>query len=259
LILQGTTNTLSITDTDGISVTGGTLIDTITFTSGVTATTVDSGAGADVLVLNGTNTLSIADSAGGISVTGGTGVDTITFTTAVTATTVLGGSGADVITFAGSVANTATVAGGTGADSINLGATHTGAVKVTSGNGDSIAATALTLAGTAFAANDTITFGNGVDVITNFIAGATKDSLDVTTPGAAITGIGVTAASLTATKTLFLSGAYNTTTKVFTIAADAGGADTLIVDTADTAAATADTWVVLVGVVTNTLHADNFV
>ena len=132
-------------------------------------------------------------------------------------------------------------------------------MKVTSANGDSIAATTITLAGTAFASGDTITFGNGVDVITNFIAGGTKDSLDVTTAGAAITGIGVTAASLTATKTLFLSGAYNATTKVFTIAADAGGADTLIVDTVDTAAATADTWVVLVGVGSASLHADNFV
>ena len=149
-----------------------------------------------------------------------------------------------------------TVTAGTGADSITI--TAGGTDKIVVANGDSKAPTLITLADTTtflFAAADTITFGNGVDVVTGFTAGATGDTLDVTTAGAAITGIGVDAAALTATSELFFSGAWDSSTKVFTIAADGAGADTLLVDTVDTVASTADTWVVLVGVDSDNLHA----
>ncbi len=146
---------------------------------------------------------------------------------------IIGGSGADVITAGGGAD---TITGGTGADTITLGA---GVDTVIQADGASVARTADNVS-TNFADGDTITFGNGVDrIVSGFTAGAGGDRLDVGTAGAAITGIGVAEATMTASKTLFLSGAFVTATGVFTIAADGVGADTLIVDT--TAAADRDT------------------
>ena len=175
-----------------------------------------------------------------------------------------GGTGADTI-IAGNGADT--IDAGTGADTITL--TETAANEVvdalTQAAGDSVVATAKS-AGmadtTAIAATDTLTFGNGVDTITGFNAGAGGDTLDVGTAGAAITGIGVDENDLTASKTLFFSGAYDAATGVFTIAADGAGADTMIMDTTDAGdrdVLATDSVVILIGVDSDDLHADNFI
>jgi len=172
---------------------------------------------------------------------------------------VTGGTGADYIV-GSAVANTIT--GGAGADTIDGGA---GADRVVQGLTDSVARTASTFAGAAVAAADTITFGNRVDVISGFVAGAAGDVLDVLVAGAPTSLIGETVADLTAgQEVFFVSGAYNATTRVFTIAADGTGADTAIVQ-ADNAVAASDALttnasiVILVGVDSDNLVAANFI
>ena len=125
------------------------------------------------------------------------------------------------------------------------------------GASDSKVATANTTTGT-IAAGQTITFGDGLDTVTNF--NAAVDILNVGTGGAAASGIGLNEAAFTATKTIFFSGAYSG--GVFTIADDGLGADTLLLDTTDAAdinIATANTWVLLVGVDSDTLIAGTFI
>jgi len=193
LTLANGSNTLSIGDSDGISVTGGTGIDALTFTVAVTATTVVGGTGADTVQLAaGGNTLSINDT-DGIVVTGGSGIDALTFTTTVTATTVVGGTGADTVqlaaggntlsindtdgivvtggsgidalTFTTAVTAT-TVVGGGGADTIALGV---GTNSISAGStGGSVAITGSTGIDTIVitAGSSTVTGGAGADVIT---------------------------------------------------------------------------------------------
>lgn len=235
----------------GSALTSGTTVDLYFIKSGATvantlAAEVTAGNAVKIstITLNGTLVATDFVSVNDLLI-GTAGADTLTGTAA--AETILGRSGVDVIT------------GGAGADAMTGGA---GADVFIQADGASVVKSASNLVGANFAAADTITFANGVDVITGFTAGTGGDSLDVGTAGAAITGIGVAAATMTATKTLFLSGAYVVATGVFTIAADGTGADTLIVDTtvaADQAIATADTWVVLVGVDSDNLVAANFI
>lgn len=170
---------------------------------------------------------------------------------------IIGGTGADTIV-AGNGADT--VDAGTGNDTITLTETAANSAvdAVIQGDSDSTAPSAKTTADAGnFAANDTLTFGNGVDVIYGFTAG--KDTIDVTTAGAAITAIGVAENALTANKTLFLSGDFVLATGVFTIKADGAGADTLIFDTADTDIMANDNAIVLVGVDSADLVAGTFV
>jgi len=187
----------------------------------------------------------VVGSAGANVINGGTGADTI-----------VAGNGAD------------TIDAGTGADSVTL--TETAANQavdaLTQAAGDSVVATAKSAGmadDEAIAATDTITFANGIDVITGFNAGASGDTIDVGTAGAAITGIGAGVEdAMTASKTLFFSGSYNATTGVFTIAADGTGADTMIADTTDAGdrdIMASDSIFILVGVDSDDLHADNFI
>lgn len=186
----------------------------------------------------------IVGSAGANVINGGTGADTI-----------VAGNGAD------------TIDAGTGADSVTL--TETAANQavdaLTQAAGDSVVATAKSAGmadDTAIAATDTLTFGNGVDTITGFNAGASGDTINVGTAGAAITGIGTTEDALTASKTLFFSGAFVASTGVFTIDADGDGADTMIMDTTDAGdrdVLATDSVVILIGVDSDDLHADNFI
>jgi hypothetical protein len=226
--------------------------------TGLTITKLDAdSAGYQIVdgsLMTGALGINVSDTAGhtigsGLNLTGGSGADQ------------LGGSNkADVLT---GNADADTLTGGAGADSIVLTEGTAAVDKVVQANGASIVKTGGTaVALTNFASGQTIIFANGVDVITGFEAGATKDTIDVTTEGVAITGIGVDPGAMTADKTIFLSGAYVAETGTFTIAADGVGLDTLVVDTTDDAdqdLTTADTWVVLVGVGSASLHANNFV
>ena len=107
---------------------------------------------------------------------------------------------------------------------------------------------------------DKIVFANGVDQITDFTAGGTTDDVNTSVAGEATSGIGVSnneygggAADL-----LFLSGAFNTSTNTFTVAANGEGADTVI---SSLAQATSEAIVgtlghfILIGVDSDDLHA----
>ena len=195
---------------------------------GTSAATVQGGSGAD----------SITGSGGADSLIGGSGNDTI-----------LGGAGVD------------TIAGGVGGDSITGGS---GADQFQVTTATSIAASLVTAAAATIAAGDTLTFANGVDIITDFSAGTGGDVLENT--GAVVatiaTGIGVAVANtgfVTTTQAYLLSGNWNSNTKVFTITADAVGADTLVIEgTAATTLANNASHVVLVGVNSGVLVAANF-
>jgi Ca2+-binding RTX toxin-like protein len=151
------------------------------------------------------------------NLTGGAGDDTIT--TGGGADIVLGGDGNDTIT-GGDAADTIT--GGAGVDTITTG---TGADKIfAAGVGESVAASANTLANTV-AATNTLTFGSGVDVITDFNKGtdllykagtAASDSTNVAAINA-IYGVAKTVTISAADDAYVVYGSYATTTGVFTI------------------------------------------
>lgn len=158
-----------------------------------------------------------------------------------------------------------TITAGAGADTMVANAAGQDTFVIATGS--SKVYTATSDANTAYAAAETITFGNRVDVITGFTAGSTGDKLSTGVTGGVIATSGLTATlanntDATADKAYFLSGAFVAATGVFTIAADGAGADTLIwsnIDAANDTQATVDTWVVLVGVDSDLLHANNFI
>ena len=237
------TNTIA-----GSSVAANNSVEITQLVATVTAFTATAGQAVSLAGVTAIGTVAAAQ----LTLTGSTGAETLTGSSTL-GTTITGAAGNDTIT-GGKALDL--INAGTGADTINPGV-DTIADVITQANGDSIAPSATTLAGANIAAADTITFANGVDVINGFVPAT--DTIDTTTAGAAITGIGVAAATLTANKTLFLSGAYVSSTGVFTIAADGTGADTLILDTVDTALTTNDTAIVLVGVDSDDLLAGTFV
>jgi len=174
-------------------------------------------------------------------------VDTISNFTKIDGTT-----GADFIV--GNASGAQTINGGTGGDWLTGGS---GADTFVHATGDSVGYSATSESST-FTATDTITFGNGVDVISNFTAGT--DTIDTATSGAAITAIGVATGLTTSAQNYYLSGDYVVATGVFTIAADGVGADTLVMDNAD-AGATIDvntSYIVLIGVNSANLVAGSF-
>lgn len=189
---------------------------------------ITGGLAADI-INGGAGNDTIDGGAGNDSITGGVGNDAIT-----------GGSDADYLT------------GGLGVD------TYVQAVT------NSVLSTAQsTSAGTAIAAGQTITFANGVDVISDFLAGTGGDVIDTVGVGAAITAITVANNALEADKNYFFSGSYNSLTGVFTIAAAGTGPDTMIMSTV-TATAASQNWatnqdaIVLIGVDSDNLVAGNF-
>jgi S-layer protein len=139
----------------------------------------------------------------------------------------------------------------------------TGLDKVTGGDGadvfvqaatDSIARTAETLTDGGVANADTITFGNGVDIITDFVSGT--DTIDVESAGAATTLMAVdpTGAALTNAVTYSVLGTFVESTGVFTVNSAATSATAnvatalLVAEAADADAAAQTGWVVLTGV-----------
>jgi len=176
-------------------------------------------------------------------ITGGAGVDTI-----------LGGAGNDVIT-AGAGADEIT--GGTGNDDVTLGTGAEDYNIAANGNAAGSVLTAENITETGVIATETITFGNGVDIIRGFQTGAGGDSIDGANAGNATTAVGVDVRINNATTTYYLDGDYNEATGVFTGATT--GADALIYQGAAGADLSAvDTFVVLIGVDHATFHADNF-
>jgi hypothetical protein len=163
------------------------------------------------------------------------------------ANTVVGGSGKDTIIAGGGIDS---IDANDDADTITLTETTSAADTVIFADGDGVASTAATIAAGnagAIAAGDDVTFGNGVDTVTGFAAAT--DFLDVSVAGEITTGIGMTENAMTATKTVYFSGSFNSATNVFTIAAAGAGADTLILDTTtDRDIIGTDSALVLIGV-----------
>lgn len=225
----------------------------------------------DMVVTGGSaRFLSLETGSGDDSVTGTTGADSIWTNNGDD--TVTAGGGADTIRTDG---GDDTVSDGTGADTITAG-TGTDAVNLTvDGTSDQIrqlstdsaAASATTFAGATVSAGDSMTFGNGVDVVRNFSAGATAsggDTLQVLVAGAPTTLIGQTVVNLSAGNAVFFaSGNFNASTGRFVITAPGVGADTIILQSTGTGASDALTTnasaLVLVGVDYDDLVAGNFV
>jgi hypothetical protein len=185
------------------------------------------------------------------------------------AISVLGGAGDDEI-IGTDIGDTIDAAGG--ADSITLG---DGDDTVTFDFTDSVAATSIIDAtdDTAMAAadiisvGDTITFDNGVDVVTGFDVDA--DEIDVATAGAAVSALGEAADSLddvglaATDDTLFLSGIWDADTATFEITADGAGTDTMVLSvdagTVGASLLTSTSLMILVGVESGDLVAANFI
>jgi hypothetical protein len=259
----------------------GTNFNTAFASGGVDLSTTTTGAGAITINMDsftGTAKLTANSAAGAIVLSGvkfsqidvtttGSGAQTITSTGANNvivnatssegATSITTGAGDDTIHLhATSADGLNTITAGAGADTINLYTNFASIDKIVQADGDSMASTANTITSN-IATGDTITFGNGLDIVRNF---GVNDNIDVGTGGAAVSGLTMDKADFAATTTIFLSGTYAEDT--FTIAADGGGTDTLLLDTTavdDTDIATADTWILLSDVTSDALSAGSFV
>jgi len=251
-----TVTALTSTDAKNIIVTGaGDLISAAAVTSGTAIASVDASAATGAVTFNAGN------SAVKVTATGGSGI--FTFTGGIIADVITGGSAADALTGG---AGADTIVGGAGADAITGG---TGADSMTGGSGadtyveadgTSVAASSSSLS-TNVAAGDSLVFGNGVDIITDFTAGTGGDVIDALVAGLPITGIGVAAAAgFVAANTYFLSGSWDSSTKTFVVLADGTGADTAIINGKAATALSANTSIViLVGVDSDDLVAANVI
>jgi len=146
--------------------------------------------------------------------TGGSGADTFN-----------GGTGDDVFN-AGAGNNT--LDGGAGDDTYNLADGGTDTILHNAADSTVYSAEGITEA--AVAVGESLTFGNGIDVVNGFTAGTGGDIINGTNAGAPTTLVGSNQTGNTAATTYFASGAFVLSTGVFTIAADGAGADTLIID-----------------------------
>jgi len=215
--------------------------------------------------------------------------------------TITSGSGADTVTGSSGDDNLTTNNGsdiinsGTGNDVIDAGGSHdtivgssTGTNGITGGSGGdtmtggtavdtyvlssltSVTPSAISFASTIVAIGDSITFANGVDVITNYStttgagAGATDDILNITDArsGVPTTLIGTTVSDVGATDTFMANGAWDASAKTFTISADSIGADMLfaeIIDGTNDGIAAFTGSVILQGVLFSDLNAAGFV
>ena len=224
------------------------------FESSTSRTTFKPILGADMTALTGGGTLTgtgyadtIRGGAGNDTLIGGAGNDTIT--TGTGTDTVDGGAGDDTITAGG---GTATIDGGAGADTITgssgvdviTGGAGNDTIDISSGGvdviigglaGTSTVKSGVSIAGANLAANDTITFTNGIDTITGFgstdlIQKAAANNTDV----AALTnlvGVGKTAALNDADGAYVVYGVMSSS-NVFTVEADyhaSTGNDALVV------------------------------
>jgi hypothetical protein len=224
----------------------------MTMSTSTTGGTVVSGSGADT----------VTGTAGADNITTNNGSDVIT-----------SGTGNDVIdaggshdTIIGSTTGTNTITGGAGGDTMTGGsAVDTYVASSTT----SVTPSAISMAGATIAIGDSVTFANGVDLITNFQAttgsmAATDDILNITDAVAGIptTLIGKTVTDVGGSDTYMGNGAWDANAKTFTFSADSIGADMLFAEvlngTNDGIAAFTGV-IILEDVKFSDLHASNFV
>lgn len=163
---------------------------------------------------------------------GGAGNDTLNG--AAGSDRLIGGAGADLLS------------GGTGKDTFVEGLTQ--GVKISTAMADG-----------NLSVGDQLVFANGVDLISDFVAGNGGDVLDLVNAGSAISALGVSNTALIKGVNYFLSGIWDATSKVFTLAADGSGSSTLVLQ--GSAGADIDqngSLVILVGVDSDNLQAGNF-
>jgi hypothetical protein len=103
-----------------------------------------------------------------------------------------------------------------------------GADTTMGGLGNEGDAVSLALAGALFEADSVFTFGNRVDIITDFNADAVGDQPDVQ-PGTGISGIGVANHALAAGTNYFLAEAWDADALTFTFAVEGTCTDTWII------------------------------
>ena len=270
LNITGTGNTAAAID---ITALGATNLSSVTF-SGINTTravTIDASASTVNLSLAGGDfTGTYTTGSGADSVSGGALADVITTNNG--ADTVNSGGGNDyVLTGAGNdVINLGTGAdtldAGTGADAVTLTVDGT-TDRVRQISTYSLAASSTSFEGANVAAGDSMTFGNGVDVVNNFLAGAGAgaDQLEVLVGGAIPNSlIGQTVADLSAGNAVFYaSGTFNAATGRFTISANGVGPDTMIIQSTGAGASdnltTNASGLVLVGVDSDNFAAGNFI
>jgi len=223
-----------------ITVTGSSAIEITAFTSSSAVTSINASGNSGGFVMG-----AASQSTAATLFTGGSGNDTL-----------IGNSGDD------------SLIGGAGNDSLNGGAGDD-SFDLTGGGNDTIvaplstAASAVSIAAGnagAIAAADTLTFGNGVDVVTGF--SGSGDLITVTTPGTLASLIGQTENDLAELTTFYASGTWDADESKFTISANGAGPDTLISQNEATSAnddiATMNTFMVLVGVDSDDLSTADF-
>ena len=190
-------------------------IDTIIVNDGTHSdTSVNGGEGDDIIRASGTSTK-------GLMLDGNKGNDTIV-SQGAKGSTVFGGEGNDTIVSASALGETSTIDAGIGAD---LVATETSAAveTVVFNAGDSVAATKSSLGNTPGAAiAGTITFGNGVDIITGitgFAPAATNDLIDIDfDPSAFVIANGLANTTVLATDAVYaVQGDLASDNKTFTV------------------------------------------
>ena len=218
--------------------------DTLNVNGATASSSLYGGQGADTIQLGAvavTNTVISGDNDNdtinqavgasllGSTLGGGQGNDTITVGAATSTVIANGDDGNDTIVTG---ASADTIDGGAGNDNITAGAgidVMTGGAGqdtfVQSVSGLGAVPTATVFAGANYSAGDTLTFGNGIDIVTDFTA---NDLLDTATAANAVTANGVATGSALGASNYFLQGTYNATTSVFTVGTTAANIDYLV-------------------------------
>jgi hypothetical protein len=197
-------------------------IDTINVGAGDhSGTSINGGEGDDILRNRDGFTTE------GLMMNGDAGNDTI-ISIGTAGSTVTGGEGEDTIVAVAGVGEDSEIDAGVGADSVNIFGSFGDEVVIFE-NGDSVVATASSLGNTPFIPiAGTITFGDGVDVITGFQTGVDSVDVDITVPVAFTQALAVANTdSLAVNSITEVAGVFDEATGVFSTAnIAAGGAAT---------------------------------
>ena len=275
-----TLTNFTTTDMTSLVVTGDNAVDVGT-SSGVNVATVDASAmtatfagvfSASIVAMTvkapATFAGTITTGSGADTVTGSTGDDN--FTTGNGADVITMGTGNDTVnaggandTIIGSTSGTNAITGGNGSDTMTGGTAVDTYVQTTV---TSTAPSSISMAAAIVAIGDSMTFANGVDIITNFsttvgAAGATDDVINMVSTTLPTTLIGKTVSDVGTTDSYYASGAWDANAKTFTISGSGVGADTFVADVTNSAndgVAAFTGGIVLIGVDFDNLVAGQF-
>jgi len=241
-----------------------------TVTAATIATAMVTATGPTAPVIGGGAAAAGADSAAGtgsyLAVSAATSLATMVRDTLTGFESVTGSALRDYIVASSTTGGT--IQGALGADYIIAGTgvdTFLFADLVGANGGDGVTATASGVAGgtsSIWDLDETLTFGNGVDVISGFTAGTNGDiikGVDAGAPTAALSLAAGATTGLAANTTYYLSGNYVQSTGVFTVKANGSGTSTLIIEGEGTAQTVNTSIILLLGVNSADLVAANFI